>query len=427
VFAWARRLYGALGALLALALYVFDPNLLAHAQVTTTDLYAAGTIAMALYYFWRFLREGGWNLALASALALGLAQIAKYTAIVLFPLFVLIAVLFYAREIGRAWRSRRIDGLWQGLVVFSVTALAFVGVSVVVVNVGFLFNQTLTPLDQYSFHSAAFNSLQASAGILGRLPLPSPHPYLEGLDLVMDHERTGTSFGRAYLFGQLRDGGFPGYYLWAWLFKVPLATHVLLLAAGATYVARRRQFQFLKGEAVLIVPVAFFLVYFNFFNRAQIGIRYFLVVAPLLYVFAGCLLAHRTAVSKALAVSLTATVAALVVSVLSYYPHFLPYFNELVWDRTQAFRVLADSNLDWGQYGLYLDDYRAAHPGTVFEPEEPATGTILVRINMLTGVTGDPERFRWLRESFRPTEHIAHGILVYRVTPADLERLRLDH
>ncbi len=427
VFAWARRLYGALGALLALTLYAFDPNLLAHAQVTTTDLYAAGTIAIALYYFWRFLREGGWRLALTSALALGLAQLAKYTAIVLFPLFALIAVLFYSREIGRAWRNRRVGELWQGVVVFFATALAFVGVSVVVINVGFLFNQTLTPLDQYSFHSEVFRSLQASAGILGRLPLPSPFPYLQGLDFVIDHERTGASFGPAYLFGQLREGGFPGYYLWAWLFKVPLATHVLLLAAAATYIARRRQFEFLKGEAVLLVPVAFFLIYFNFFNRAQIGIRYFLVVSPLLYVFAGSLLAHRTVVSKPIAATLTAALAALVLSVLSYYPHFLPYFNELVWDRRQAFRVLADSNLDWGQYGLYLEDYRAGHPGTVFEPDKPAPGTILVRVNKLTGVTGDPERFRWLREHFNPTEHIAHGILVYRVNPADLERLRLGH
>ena len=56
----------------------------------------------------------------------------------------------------------------------------------------------------------------------------------------------------------------------------------------------------------------------------------------------------------------------------------------------------------------------------MFEPDKPVAGTILVRANMLVGVTGDPERFRWLRERFRPVGHIAHGILVYRVTPAEL-------
>ena len=38
---------------------------------------------------------------------------------------------------------------------------------------------------------------------------------------------------------------------------------------------------------VVVVPVAFFAVYFNFFYQAQIGIRYFLVVFPPLYVLAG--------------------------------------------------------------------------------------------------------------------------------------------
>ena len=96
VFAWARRLYGPRAGLLATTLYAFDPNVLAHGQLTTTDVYAAGTMAMALYFFWRFLREGGWALALASALPLGLTQIAKYTAIVLFPLFMLAALLFHS-------------------------------------------------------------------------------------------------------------------------------------------------------------------------------------------------------------------------------------------------------------------------------------------------------------------------------------------
>jgi hypothetical protein len=65
------------------------------AQLTTTDVYAAGTTAIALYFFWRFLREGSWRLAVASALTLGLTQVAKYTAIVLFPLFMLAALLFH--------------------------------------------------------------------------------------------------------------------------------------------------------------------------------------------------------------------------------------------------------------------------------------------------------------------------------------------
>jgi len=421
VFAWARRLYGPRGGLLAATLYAFDPNLLAHAQLTTTDIYAAGTMVMALFLFWRFLREGSWPLALASALALGVTQIAKYTAIVLFPLLLLAAVLFHAPALQQAWREGRFRDLWRGTIVAGTVAAAFIAVSLLVVNVGFLFNRTLTPFDQYNFYSNAFRALQSASGVVGEVPVPAPYPYLEGLDLVMEHERTGSSFGLPYLFGRLNAAGFAGYYFWASLYKVPLGIQALLFAAAVSYVVQRRYRTYLRDEVLLLVPVVFFAIYFNFFYRAQIGIRYFLLIFPLVYILAGSLVAGQAALSRQARMVLMTALAAVVASVLSYYPHYLAYFNELVPDRTQAYRILADSNLDWGQYGSYLEEYRAREPGSVWEPDKPVAGTILVRANMLVGVLGDPNRFRWLREHFRPVGHVAHGILVYRVTPAELE------
>jgi 4-amino-4-deoxy-L-arabinose transferase-like glycosyltransferase len=424
VFAWTRDLYGTSAGLLALTLYTFDPNLLAHSQLITTDLYAVGTLTVALYVFWRFLRVGGWKLAVASALLLGLAQIAKYTAIALFPLLAVIAVAFHAGELRRDLRERRLHALRRRAIVFSGVALVFVALSLIVVNLGFLFNQTLMPLDQYQFHSNVFRSIQSSAGILGELPLPIPHPFLEGLDMVMEHERTGSSYGRIYLFGELRQGeGFPGYYFYASLYKVPIATQLVLLAAGVAYVARRRRFNLLRDEVVLLLPVLFFVLYFNFFYRAQIGIRYFLVVFPLLYIFSGTLLAKGVRVTRSTAVALSVAVAGLMLSVLSYYPHFLPYFNELVWNRTRAYTVLADSNIDWGQNGWYVAQYHATHPGAVDEPDRPVAGTVLVRVNALTGVTGDPDKFRWLRTQFTPVDHVGYATLVYEIAETDLKRI----
>jgi hypothetical protein len=108
--------------------------------------------------------------------------------------------------------------------------------------------------------------------------------------------------------------------------------------------------------------------------------------------------------------------------VLSYYPHFIPYFNELVGDRRLAYRILADSNLDWRQHLWYQARYMAEHPGLIVEPDGPTAGTIVVGANSLTGVAGDPEKFRWLRDNFRPVDHIAYSTLVYRVEQADLVR-----
>ena len=85
-----------------------------------------------------------------------------------------------------------------------------------------------------------------------------------------------------------------------------------------------------------------------------------------------------------------------------------------MWDRTRAYTVLADSNIDWGQNGWYVAQYHATHPGVIDEPGRPTAGTVLVRVNALTGVTGDPDRFRWLRAHFTPVDHVAYATLVYR-------------
>jgi hypothetical protein len=285
----------------------------------------------------------------------------------------------------------------------------------------------MTPWAGYTFRSDLFRSVQRSAGAAAAVPIPLPYPYLEGLDWVVQRERTGEGYGPIYMAGELRQGrGFNGYYFYASLFKVPLATQLLLLAAIVSYIARRRRFAFLQNEWIIAVPVLFFTIYFNFYFRAQIGMRYFLVVFPLLYVFAGSLLVDWPRVTRRRAALIGAAVVISAGSVLSYFPHFLGYFNELVPDRRLAYRKLADSNLDWGQHRWYLAQYRAAHPDAIIEPDHPQVGTILVGVNALTGVGGDVERFRWLRDNFKPVDEIAHAVLVYRVTPAALERVSLQ-
>jgi hypothetical protein len=57
----------------------------------------------------------------------------------------------------------------------------------------------------------------------------------------------------------------------------------------------------------------------------------------------------------------------------------------------------------------------------IVEPAGPVAGTLLVRVEFYVGLFF-VERFRWLRENFEPIGHVAHGHLLFRVTP---EALRL--
>ena len=112
------------------------------------------------------------------------------------------------------------------------------------------------------------------------------------------------------------------------------------------------------------------------------------------------------------------------VSSLSYHPHSIAYFNELIGRRVNAYRFLADSNLDWEDVDHFVEEYRRAHPETpvVVNPETPQAGTLLVSANQLVGVV-HPGKYQWLRENFRPVGHVAYSHLLFRVTPEELARV----
>jgi hypothetical protein len=418
---WSYELYGRKGGLLSLILFVFDPNLLAHGQLVTADLPAALMTTMALYHFWRFVKFGGKGRALLSAVTLGLSQLAKYSCIYLYPIFLVIAVLYEScrptsETANPAPRRRILQVLRRG----SVTTTFFGAVSIIAINLGFVFDGIGTPLSGYAFKDPFFKTLQTTP-VLRNIPLPLPVPYLQGLDLIKYEERMGIGWGNLYMAGKLRlnqhDGtlrGFPGYYFYAALFKVPIAKQVIFLLAllGLLFERDRRTGSLHRDELFLLVPIFVYWVYFNFFFNTQIGIRYVLPVFALATVFCGRVLADP--VPKWLQFTALILTAWVGVSTLSYYPHFLSYFNELVPDRKLAYRYLADSNLDWGGNEWYLAEYTRRHPGVVVDPGNPQAGRIVVPVNTLVGIRY-PERYRWLREHFTPVDHIAYSYLVYDV------------
>ena len=424
VFLWSRALYGFVPALLSLVLFALDPNIIAHSQLITTDLYAAGTITLALYCLWRFNQARDWRHALLSALTLGLCQIAKYTGAYLVPLFPILLLASDAPRLLELVRQRSWNAIGRYLLRGMRFAAVYVVIGVLVVNIGFEFNRTFTPLRDYQFKSDLFVSLQQRLSPIGGTAVPVPYPYLQGLDWVAFNERTGTGYGPVYLLGQLRRGqGFPGYYFVAYLFKEPLAIQLLGLTAIAAYVWNRRRFHFLQNESFLLIPVAFFSVYFNFFFRAQIGFRFFIVALPLLQVFFASLLYGWPQVSRWKRPAVGGLLIYLALSVFSYYPFYLAYFNELVWDRRQAYKVLADSNLDWGQSDWYLQRYVASHPQAHVQPDSSVAGTVIVSVNTLVGVLGGPNHYHWLRAHFEPVDTIAYSYLVYQIPTDALDNL----
>jgi hypothetical protein len=442
VYRWAGELYGGAAALLALFLCALDPNLIAHSQLVTTDLYAALGVAATFYGFWRLDRRRTPGAAVFAALALALAQLAKYTCIFLYPLLAVAALAAYGGPVARALADRDRPRLRRQLRAALGVAALIATATLLVVNLGFLGNRTFTPFGRYEFRSELFRRMQSLPG-LRALPVPLPYPYLQGIDLVRFRERGGKIFGRIYLCGQLRENeGFKAYYLYAYLFKTPLGGQLLFFLAAAAYALRRRSFRFRRDEIWMLAPALAFWIYFDLLYKAQIGIRYLLVAFPLMHVFTGSLLAaepvapevagiapsvrrrpagaaRRAAIAGIAGISAFAIAA----SVLAAFPDgYISYFNELVPDRGRAYEILADSNLDWGQDEAVLVRYLAAHPEVSVNPPAPVPGRLVIGANFLTGVMRNG-RYGWLRHNFEPVGAVTPSHLIFEIAPAELERL----
>jgi 4-amino-4-deoxy-L-arabinose transferase-like glycosyltransferase len=416
VYLWAYDLYGAEAALAACLLCVISPSLIAHGTLVTTDMYCALGVVGAMYSFRRFLVEPSTKNAIISSLALALAQITKPFALSLYAVAaVVLALLMFRRSPVRSLTPRR-------RLVFAVIAVTSF---VAVINVAYCFDRTFKPLGSYAFESTSFTRL-ARTRVIHRVPVPLPYPFLEELDMASHDEKVGLTFGNIYLLGELGDAtdesfhGFKSYYAAALFFKEPIALLVLFLC-GIIWICRNRFFLgFVCAEGLLLAPAAIVFIWLSFFNRAQVGIRHILPVLAVETVIAGAAFAHFSSKSRVQKAVLAVLVLWVAVSVGSYYPNMIPYMNEWVHDRRLSYKVLADSNLDWGQDTAVVDEFMRTNPDVILDPSAPRAGRILVRANRLTGVSRWSPSLNYLAQHYKPVAQVGYAHFLFVVPAKDM-------
>jgi len=449
VFIWSKQLYGLLAGFLALILYILDPNIIGNSRIITQDLFGAASIFIAIYYFWSFLRFGGRKNLVLSILTFGVAQICRLTAVYLVPIYVILSVGFYHREIIQSIQQKNILFIQQGIKRSIFYILALILSTMLIINIGYSFERSGRQLGDYQFLSQSFQQLQTYP-IFRYLPIPIPAAYLQALDFGKYKQETGFGSGMPYLLGQLgfivdpvqgfKIKGFPQYFLIAFLYKVPIATQIFIWLGFISLFLWRKQLNFWQNEAFLIIPTVLYFILMSS-NTAQIGIRYILMIFPFLFVFASRIVTGWPAYKRAYRILIIVLTFYLLISNLSYFPHYISYFNELVIDRTMSYQILADSNLDWGQNKNYLQDYLQKHPNALFirydgdnklnlvienqkvAPPQVSLGNpinlLVIEANQLIGITTDSNHFYWLRSSRQPIDHLAYSYLIFNISSQD--------
>lgn len=409
IYRWSKELFGEKGGLFSLFLFVFCPNLQSNIPLVGTDAYAMLFTLSSAFYFRKFVLYSGWRNFIFFSIQIGLAQVAKQS---LFLLPVFFGVIALAVLLQRGSLINRFKINLGRLALFTLIVLA-------IINIAFLFDGSGQSLSQYNFRSTTFQNIQQWS-ILNKIPLPLPVPFIEGFDLVKHMLSMGSGnpevSGRSYLLGNYFTGNSLWYYYSVViLFKTPLTVLLMLFAILIVYLKKpfsKTNF-FTTGYPLLIA--FFFIIFISLNNTSQHGLRHLLMIYPLFYVCFGQVMNWKILQSK---ITLALIVLYSLVTFYFYFPNLLSYTNELIWDKKNAYKVLASTNIDHGQCYFALNKYLSGHHQVKWPGASPQAGEFILGINdyLDLKMTG---KYTWLRQ-FEPVDHVDHCYLLFRVTEADL-------
>ena len=381
-YRWAKELYGGNAGLMTLALYVFEPNLLAHGELITPDAACSAFGLLAGYTFWRWLKQPTWTRTLLAGGSLGLAELSKMSWLILFGLWPVLWLTW-------RWLTPRVprqpSDAGSAVRTASFVQLAtIVLVAIYAINLGYVFDGTGTPLKEFAFVSSPLSGqTTGSPGNrfrdtwLGEVRLPLPRQYLLGLDT---QKRDFESYHvRSYLRGELKQGGWWYYYIYGLLVKVPCGTWGLFALVVMIRLLGIRPVP-IRDELVLVVPAIALLVLVSSQTEFNTHLRYVFPSLGLATVFLGqaALLKYHESPLRCVLTS-----GLLVYTMLSSavaYPHHLAYFNDFVGGSRYGYRHLLGSSLDWGQDILFLQSYMQKTGCVVTELQGSYAGPEVVKV-----------------------------------------------
>jgi hypothetical protein len=453
IFKWARELYGDRAALIALFLFSFSPTFLSHGRLVTTDVGAAFGMFMATFYFLRALKEPNKKNIVLAAFSFAIAQLCKFTALLLVPFFVLLAFVWYLVNLKDLQK------------VIKVVLLTFI--------IGFL---VILPVYQYHILNypperqardiqflLSSHPLQFLGPLLARMAkipiLRAYAQYFLGAFLVFQR---GIGGHTTYFLGEVSASGWKNYFPIVYLIKEPLAFHLLTLIAilYAVWSIKKPFWQdtfergrnWIKNYFPEFAMLCFIGIYWaiSLISNLNIGVRHLLPVFPFTFLLVGGVTTSWLKKPRLKLKYLILGVLLLwqAVSVITLYPHFLAYFNEIVGGPDQGYIYTVNSNLDWGQdlkrlkrwaeenkidkiyvdyFGggdakYYLKEKYAPWWGEKPEADFPKGNYLAVSATFLQGGRGKPvpgfdqshSYYNWLNK-YTPITKIGYSIFIYYI------------
>lgn len=386
IYFWAKGLSGPVGGVIATALFAVSPNFLAHGALATSDVAVTLGFAAATLTGWRLLHRVSLGRSVLFGLALAGLALAKHSAVLFVPVFLLLMGGALLR--GAPLRVRlpgvalRLRGM-RKIAALAGAVLAAVLLAWTAVWAGYGFRYQATADGTATSFPVAWDTLLAPEpflmGPVGLPGLPGGERVLVQRDTVRSvtawarshhllpeaylygfiHSYTYAQWRPAFFLGDYRITGWPAFFPTVYLLKTPLAILALLLAAGWRLVPAVRSRR-LRHRLLPLVGLGAVYGVFALTSKLNIGYRHLLPLEAVLCVGGGTL-AMGLRPGRALAVLLLLLAAQ--AESWSARPGYLSFFNRLSGGPNAAYRLVVDSSLDWGQGLPALAAWQRTQPG----------------------------------------------------------------
>ena len=346
VFLTAQEMFGTTAGFIALGLLVFDPTLLAHGALVTTDAIQACFLLASIYAFYRYVKAPSVGGLAITGLAVGLALASKHSSVLVFPMLVILAGIEVFRR-GSADKGSQLSiGKRGARLGAALLIIGLVSVGILWATYGFRYSARGNRLRLNPSMEAQLNQVpnRTEARVLGefsRLHL-LPESYIYGFAHVLFSAKSFNS----YVFGKAYPHAVWFYFPAAMLVKSSL-TFLILLVISIWVIASGR-LQKRRELAFLLIPSLIYLAA-SMIGGMNIGIRHILLV----YIFLAILIAGATSVLvKSRRHWLYALLLLLLfqaISVTRTFPNYIGYANEAFGGPKNVWRYVSDSSADWAQ------------------------------------------------------------------------------
>ncbi|OGI21299.1 MAG: hypothetical protein A2808_01385 [Candidatus Moranbacteria bacterium RIFCSPHIGHO2_01_FULL_55_24] len=405
LFLWTKELAGTLAGLFALILYAFDPNIIAHSHYVTTDIGIAAFLFFSFYFFVRFLQNPSAKNIFWSGIFLGLAQLAKFSAVLLFPIFGLFVIL-YALSKAKPAGVTLATPLWKIKEIF-LLGLKFIGSVVICFALIWLlyYPNTMNMPGEKLVEVAHVMFPDKGLGPFAKDFIEATHahplikPYSEyflGVFMVFARVAGGNTY---YFLGNVSNHASPWYFPVVFLLKETLP-FLFLLVATSLYAFYRigksfreahlrspKDFFAFLGRSFQSRIVQYLSVFFVLFysyvsitGNLNIGFRHLFPILPFLYMLIGKTLfdmirRQKDAFTQKVSLIILGIFSLIIMAIpILTYPSYLSYFNGAFGGHETGYRYVTDSNYDWGQdvkrLKVFVDSHNRCKSGMTFSGDD---------------------------------------------------------